>query len=255
MLCARLGLRLDQVTRLNVERAVKERCGRLKLSPAAYKERLTSDPQDGEWLLLESLCTNNETYFFREPETLHWLVNHCQSKDSVRLWCAGCSTGEEPYSLAILLEASGYTDYELLSSDVDIEAIRIALQRTYLCRRLRSMPEELKSELERHSTPDSGTFRLDPFPRVHFHRSNLLNPRFAESMGPFDAIVCRNLLIYLTDEAQKRVIDAFYNSLIPGGVLVLGVCESLISMKTSFLHQLWDGASVYVKEDLTDAPR
>lgn len=232
-----------------------ERCNKLKLETDAYEARLCADPADAEWLLLESLCTNNETYFFREHQTLQWLVEFCLQRESVRIWSAGCSTGEEAYSLATLMQEAGHPDFQILGSDIDIEAIRIALQRTYLQRRLRTLPDNLEQSLPSEETSVPGQFRLKPFPQVHFHRANLLNPKFAQSMGPFDAILCRNLFIYLTEEAQKRVLDTFHHSLVTGGVLVLGVCESLCSLKSDFLHKVEGGTSVYVKEGRTDAPR
>lgn len=200
---------------------------------------------------LESLCTNNESYFFRELNALEWVCDRVaerpKTSEPPRLWSAGASTGEEAYTLAILLESRACKSYKIIGSDIDVEAVRASLAGEYSPNKMRNVPPLVK----KNYFVDLGNkhrLRTELFKNLSFYRCNLLRTQFGKSMGPFDAIVCRNVLIYFNRDAQEKLIDSFYEALAPDGILLLGACESLISVNHSFVHKFEQDISYYHKK-------
>ena len=214
---------------------------------------MKSKPQSAvEWMILESLCTNNETYFFRESKALEWLADRLADPDApkgpTRVWSAGCSTGEEAYTLSILLSLREGFNFQIVGSDIDVNAIRSAHSAKYRSRRVSKVPKEVKSQFFR-TVDGLHHLNTDLLTEVSFYRCNLLNQKFSQSMGPFHAIVCRNVLIYLSPTAQQTLIDIFYNALVAGGVLLLGSCESLVTLESRFTHNFENDISYYQREE------
>ncbi len=201
---------------------------------AAYGARLRADPAELDNLRHDLLI--GVTEFFREPEAFAWLgaeilpeLFRGHGREEFRAWCAGCATGEEAYSVAILLDevarSVGFTGrVSVFATDVHPQALETASLGRYEEGRLAALGAE---RIERYFQPArEGHRRVSQDLRVHvvFAPHDLLvDPPFTR----IDLAVCRNLLIYLEPEAQERVVNRFHHALRPGGVLFLGASESV----------------------------
>ncbi|MEQ8768228.1 MAG: CheR family methyltransferase [Planctomycetota bacterium] len=194
------------------------------------------DRIDREMLALVPLVTNHESYFFRHPEQIAALRRlalepYLESPQArpLRIWSAGCASGEEPYSLAIEVQEHlgqrRYWPVEILGTDVDVASIERARLGLYDARALRSLPRRF---LGRHFAPEtSGVRVLDAIrQRVRFDTHNLLLGA-TRPEGPFDVIFCRNVLIYFGGEEARRALRHMVAQLVPGGLLILGPVESV----------------------------
>jgi chemotaxis protein methyltransferase CheR len=203
-----------------------------------YYYRLRYDDVDGAELasLIEALLVH-ETYLFREAGALTELVDShlvpiVRARRRARVWSAACSTGEEPYTLAMLLDDRGVLGaVEIIATDISPAVIERAWQGKLGRRALRAgYPAELAA---RYTEPSAHGITVAP--RIHsavqFSTRNLVDDA-APMPGGFDAILCRNVLIYFTDEQTLRVIDRLANQLAPDGLLAIGVAESLLRFGT-----------------------
>jgi len=202
--------------------------------------RLRYDDPDGSELqrLAEALVVH-ETYFFRELEPLKTLVDvyladALAAKGRARVWSAACATGEEPLTLAMLLAERGVLDrVEIIATDLSTAAIARAKEGRHTRRSLRAdHPAELAQRyLDR--VPNG----VIVSPRIHraveFRTLNLLDDPAIATLGKFDVILCRNVLIYFSDELVVRIVDKLARALQPGGVIAVGVSESLLRFGTS----------------------
>lgn len=144
----------------------------------------------------------------------------------LKIWSAACSTGEEPYTLAMIVDMLGLLNQtELRATDIDEGALARASKGTYLERSLREVPE---SVCRRYFTEDGLQYHIDPKLKqaVRFSKQNLLSDPFEEG---FDLIVCRNVMIYFTEEAKHLLYQKFAKALRPGGVLFVGSTEQIFS--------------------------
>ncbi|CDZ93273.1 CheR family methyltransferase [Pseudomonas saudiphocaensis] len=201
--------------------------------------------------------TTNETYFFREPAHFARLKNQIipSLKDRpIKVWCAAASTGEEPYSLAMVLdEQLGGDGWQLVASDICGRAVQQAKRGIYRLERLELLPVDyLKTYCRRGTGTYQGMMMIDRDlrTRVRFEQHNLLHP-WPEA-GGFDVIFLRNVLIYFDQPTRQRVIDNLCKALRPGGWLITGHCESLAGIRMP-LQQL--APSVYRESNTQQAPR
>ncbi|MBV8374278.1 MAG: protein-glutamate O-methyltransferase CheR [Candidatus Eremiobacteraeota bacterium] len=212
-------------------RLIKNRCE----SFAAYHRFLAASLQrDKEWDELASVLSNNETYFFRERAQLEVLASEAvdealRSSGRLRIWSSGCSTGEEPYTIAMVLLDSKRLNpsaVTIRASDISPAALERAKAGFYRELAFRATAPEM---VRRHFTPfESGFVVSDEVKRmVVFFRMNLVETAAFAGFGVHDAIFCRNVLIYFDKPTQKRVVEAFAGSLRPGGFLFLGHAESI----------------------------
>ncbi len=208
-----------------------------------------------------SHLTNNETYFFREQPQLGVFATHVlrslkerksrRGERTLNLLSAGCSTGEEPLTLAMILFDSGqfFWGWEVQVSGLDIDgpALEVARRGVYHQNSLRAVSPAL---LERHfQRVDGGGVRVRDSVRkaVSFREGNLLDPESYRGLAPLDVIFCRNVLIYFSDASVQRAIALFHAALAPGGYLFLGHAESLARVTSSFLPIRFQGAIAYQK--------
>lgn len=203
-----------------------------------YSLYLTKKASHAERTQAVDLLTTNETYFFREPNHFELLAKMMLPKirnRPVRVWCAAASSGEEPYSLAMVLnETLGPTGWELTASDLSVRVLETARQGLYRMQRLEQMPPEyLKKYCRRGVGPYEGMFIVDPELRqkVNFVQHNLLDK--AAHLGQFDIIFLRNVMIYFDTEVKKQVLANLYAQMQPSGWLVTSHSESLIGLDTS----------------------
>ncbi|ADO68290.1 CheR family methyltransferase [Stigmatella aurantiaca] len=210
----------------------------------AYLAKLeAAGNQDAELRLLAERLTVGETYFFRHLAQLQALVAEVLPRVQregrpARVLCAGCSSGEEAYSVAILCRENALVEPERLSItgvDVNPRAIERARKARYAAWSLRSCPEALR-ERWFHALPN-GDFELRPSARerVLFEERNLLeeDPAFWAS-GSFDVILCRNVTLYFTPEVTRTVMARLERALTPGGALLLGPSETPRGFSESF---------------------
>jgi len=202
------------------------------------------------------LLVPHETYFFREPTQLECfereLVPRLAKKNerlrSLHVWSAGCSTGEEPYTLSMILERQAALqgwDLDVLGTDLSRKALTAARKAEYGSMALRATTAEQKA---RYFEPlDGGRVRLrqkfrDP---VRFGQLNLLDTSAAALLPRFDVIFCRNVLIYFDQATRRRVVELFFERLTDGGFLLLGHSENLLQLSTRFELVQLEGDLVY----------
>ena len=199
------------------------------------------------------LLTTNETYFFREDyqlrafanEVLPRLTDDAAARRRLSIWSAGCSTGEEVYTLAILIKESGLFpnwDIRVYGSDISRRCVAAARRGIYGPSAFRTSPAAFRRDyfVERAD----GSHVVEPIRELcHFGHLNLMDNERVRVVGRVDAVFCRNVLIYFDQKSRKKVIDMFYERLIPGGYLFLGHSESLLNISTAF-------ELVHLSEDL-----
>jgi chemotaxis protein methyltransferase CheR len=235
---------------LDSEFFLERRCGpRLDaLGLSSYREYyhyLRYDPGGPRELeeLIERITTH-ETYFFREQyqldafteEILPELRERNRRHRSLTLWSAGCSTGEEVYTVAMLMLEKGVpTDWSVrvVGSDISRKVLAKARRGVYTSNSFRTTSPELR---RRYFDETGGESRVRENVRslCSFGQLNLVDTGRLNVIGPCDVIFCRNVLIYLSTEARLRVVAAFFDLLRPGGYLLLGHSESLLHLTTRF---------------------
>lgn len=240
LIYAEAGIALGDSRQALVQGRLSRRLRDLELpSFAAYYSVVLVDPEE-RTLMMDRICTN-ETNFFREPQHFKYLedqfVPMLRKADGrprlVRVWSAACSTGEEPYSLAMvlcdLLPASEGWDVRVLATDLSTRVLAHAKRAIWPMERSANIP---KRYLQRFMTKgigsQTGFFRASPElrERVTFAQVNL-NGATLSVGGPFDAIFCRNVLIYFDQATRYSVIDRMISRLSPNGHLFLGHAESI----------------------------
>lgn len=223
-------------------------------TPAAYLRYLTfHQDRNEEFLRLVSVLTNNETFFFREQATLNAIVKLAQQKAPTRfrVLSAGSSSGEELGSLAILAKEAGVDleRLELTGVDIDVTMVNTAQSGLYRNKSFRNTDPEL---LVRFFTPEGEHRRLKSsiHRQLQFRWANLVDETTMRFPHPFDAILCRNVLIYFDQATIERVVRTLHGLLTPGGILVAGVSESLAHLPFLFDPIRQDGVVLYKKAEL-----
>lgn len=219
-----------------------------------YYYRLRYDDVDGsETKRLIEVLLVHETYFFRElPPLVELVDNHIapivRERGRARVWSAACASGEEPFTLAMLLDQRGILDkVEMLATDLSAPVIAKAQCGRHSRRALRDgHPVALAT---RYLDVSSQGISITPRIRdaVKFRQLNLIDRAAVEPLGQFDAILCRNVLIYFRDQRVLSVVDTLANSLVPDGLLAVGVSESLLRFGTSLECEERGGAFFYRK--------
>ena len=215
------------------------------------KEQELSDIMD--------VLTTNETYFFREAfqlkaftdEIIPELIAGKEKKGdlTLRIWSAGCSTGEEPYTIAmLLLEMGGLHGWrvEIIGTDISHRVLQLARKGVYGKSSFRTTDE---SHLKKYFTEQDEGFKVNDNVKelVTISHLNLLDMNRLSLLGKMDVIFCRNVIIYFDQVAKKRVVEAFYKSLSQGGYLLLGHSESLMNITTLFALKHLRNDMVYQK--------
>jgi chemotaxis protein methyltransferase CheR len=203
------------------------------------------------------LLTTNETYLFREPQQLRAFATEILPKlaearareGRLRIWSAGCSTGEEAYTIALLVKDSGLFhgwDVGILASDIARRVLAAAREGVYGERAFRMAPPEVTARWFR---PQGDKRVVSPELRklVSFCHLNLLDEGMLSVVGPMDVIFCRNVMIYFDLEARRRVVRSFHRKLHDGGYLLIGQSESLLNVTADFELLQLDNDLVYRK--------
>lgn len=213
--------------------------------------------KDEELVNLIDVLTVHETYFFREEEKLRTfsedllpeVAKQNQESKTLRIWSAGCSTGEEPYTISmLLLEDPRFKDWniEIVATDISQRVLQSARRGIYKNSSFRTTDPKY---LDKYFHKEADGFRIDDKVKkiVSFFCLNLLDRNRLSFIGPMDIIFCRNVIIYFDLNAKKYVADVFYKKLRNSGFLILGHSESLLNISTSFILRLFKHDLVYQK--------
>jgi chemotaxis protein methyltransferase CheR len=216
--------------------------------------RLVTGPDSPEWGPFVNALTTNLTSFFRERHHFEFLAAHYAANPvpgrKLRAWSAGCSTGEEPYTLAMVL-ASSFPDWDIriLATDVDTNVLETARRGVYPEERVEKMEREWKRFAFLKGTgPHAGKVRVRPNLQamVEFDVFNLLGGSGWPEPGSRDLIFCRNVMIYFDKPTQKELLRHFREVLAPGGFLLVGHSEALLDAALGFQSL---GGTIYRKAE------
>jgi chemotaxis protein methyltransferase CheR len=242
------GLHFGNESRYLLERRLGRRLAELGLrSFTSYHYALRSDATgEGELGWAIDNLTTNETYFLRERQQLEALVQEIlpalqarrggREAGPVSIWCAGCSSGEEPYSIVMLAAEAGIEpgrDLRVYASDISRQMLHKARRGLYREASFRQTEPWLR---QKYFVEKDGHFRISDEVKKHvnFAHLNLMDEKRIALLGVLDVILCRNVIIYFDLETKRRVVRTFHDKLRPGGYLLLGHSESLINLSTDF---------------------
>ena len=237
----RAGIDLKDTKQKLVEGRLAARLRHYNLnSYSAYFKIITQKNESVEAQMAIDLLTTNETYFFREPKHFIFLKDNIlrlhKSNSEFRVWCAASSTGEEPYTLALLLEAFlQHKNWKMIASDINKQVLEKAAAGHYGLDRAHNIPKSLLHKYcLRGNGSQQGTFLVDQLLRdkIKFTQLNLIEP--LPNVGMFDVIFLRNVMIYFDNETREKVVHKIIDHLKPGGHLFVSHSESLIGIS----HQL-----------------
>lgn len=260
------GIKMPQSKKVMLEARLQKRLRSLGIgSFGEYFAYIHSDAGQGELVHMLDAVTTNKTDFFREPahfeileQTIlpEFLTEQEQAASSDRpfcVWSAGCSTGEEPYTLAMVL--SDFADqhpsfrFSILATDISTRVLDRAREAIYDAERVATITQARKQKYVLRSKDRSKNIvRMAPQIRaaVQFRRLNLMEESFTFG-EPLDAIFCRNVIIYFDRETQQKLFQKFYEQLEPGGTLFIGHSETLNGISERFRPV---GSATYVKPAL-----
>jgi chemotaxis protein methyltransferase CheR len=259
----KLGLYFDERKIYFLKKRVEKRMAALGIDdPRDYVFLVGyGDPQGMEMQELANLVTTNETYMFREYDQLQAFANHClpevlsakqaRGERTLRIWSAGCSSGEEPYTLAMIVQdvfpQAQSWECEIVATDIDENMLRRVASARYGARSVGDVPAEYR---ERYLTQDGDEWvvRKRTAALVEARHLNLSDRMAMRGMRGFDFVFCRNVLIYFDDLSRKAVVDHFYNALNKGGYIFLGHSESVGRTSTAFTLKRFETHLVYQKE-------
>ena len=222
-----------------------------------YYYLLKYDPEAGnEWLRVLDALSVQETYFWREMDQIHAVVDVLVPQHfsysrglPLRIWSAACATGEEPLTIAMALSEKGWLDrapIEIYASDASKSAIERARRGVYRERSFQRLEPRLQ---EKYFLPEDGHWRVQPRlrSRIRWSVANLALESDVSQLATASIILCRNVFIYFSRESICRTLKVFSRQMPTPGHLLVGASESLLKLTTEFDFQEIGGAFVYVK--------
>ena len=259
------GIFFDTDSKYLLERRLARRLIALNLTSFRdyYHYLKYNRKKDQELMDIMDILTTNETYFFREafqlraftdeiiPELLH--EKSSSGNRTLRIWSAGCSTGEEPYTIAMLLhgiaELRGWK-IEIVGTDISQRVLQHARRAVYGKSAFRTTDEKYVRRF--FVEQDDGIKVCDEIRNlVTISHLNLFDSNRMVMLGKMDLIFCRNVIIYFDLAAKKRVVESFFNTLYEGGYLLLGHSESLMNVTTQFTLRHFKNDMIYQKPECT----
>ena len=239
------GISLGDKKQALVTSRLSKRLHALNVSTfSAYYDLLTGDSNGDEFVQMMDLISTNKTDFFREPKHFDFLRERilpelAQAK-RIRIWSSACSSGEEPYTIAMTLfdgvANPAEWDFKILASDLSTRVLAKAGAGVYDSERVYDVPPDTvrRHFLRGHESSD-GLFKVKRHlaEMIRFRRINLMDPEFPIK-SPLDLIFCRNVMIYFDRPTQETLVNKFHRYLKPGGYLFIGHSESLQWVKHSF---------------------
>ena len=256
------GIYFQDNKRYLLESRVGRRLSTLKLPGfGAYFNELHKGGLNGELKDLVNAVTINETFFFRnvpkfdilEKELIPEIIERRakEGKRQVRIWSAACSTGDEPYTIALIVKERLQPKYpnvrfEIVGSDINTEVLEKARAGIYGEYAVRNVPPPV---MRKHFSEDGARYRLNPevCRMARFHHVNLSDRTAMMRMRGVDIVLCANVLIYFDNQAKQRVVSSIYNNLNAGGYLIVGFSETLYGVSQSFQPVRFDKTIAYKK--------
>ncbi len=239
------GISLSDDKKELVKARLAKRLRKLQLgSFKEYMEYLRQDSDGVELTAMLDAISTNKTSFFREDSHFKYLTSKvlpdiCHKNRRLRLWSAACSSGEEPYSIAMTLHEAisniDKWDARILATDISTKVLKLAGDGKYAGRLLDTVSVPMRTKyFTRLGSRQEPAYQVCPNIRklVHFSRLNLMG--HWPMQGPFDVIFCRNVMIYFDKPTQAKLIGRFWDLLAPGGTLFVGHCESLAGIQHRF---------------------
>lgn len=260
------GIYLKETRKDFLENRLVKRMSATGIASPYWYYKLITEKKKQELLILLDLLTVNETSFFRNrpqidlfrnvilPDVIRKKINDNQK--SLKIWSAGCSTGEEPYTIAMeVLEAitpfskGGYRggwDFKIFASDLSLTALETASKGAYAADKVRATVDDYYTGKYFEKSGDRYKVKDEIKKMVVFDFHNLKNDNGLRNL---DVILCRNVMIYFDEQEQKRLIEKFSINLNPGGYLLLGHAESLHGLNTGFQFVYHDKGTAYKKPE------
>ncbi|CAI8913684.1 methyltransferase domain-containing protein [Kosakonia quasisacchari] len=205
-----------------------------------YTDRLVANPGSDEWQVFVNALTTNLTSFFREAYHFPTLARHAQSRSGMyNVWCAAASTGEEPWSIAMTLEETlgrSITGPRVLATDIDTDVLEKASLGVYRLSDIDNLTEQQKRTWFLRGTGEHQSrvkIKSELRSTVQFRQLNLINAQW-DIPAPFDAIFCRNVMIYFDQNTQEKLLQRFAKMLKPGGLLFVGHSEHFQNLTSPF---------------------
>jgi len=259
MIYKKTGIFYEYNKKYYVEKRIEKRAEIFDMdSLNEYYIMLKFSENTSEFYNLINDLTVNETYFFRDfpqlrnfaEDVLPKFEKENQDKKKVKIWCAACSTGEEAYTLSIILlemlDKPEEWEIQILASDINSEVLQSAKIALYEKRAVKDVPPVY---LEKYFTIRQDKYLVNHIVRklVSFRRINLMDEEALNNINGCDFIFCRNCLIYFDDESRKSVLSSFYESLNPGGYVFLGHSESVGRISSAYKVKRLGDTIVYSK--------
>jgi chemotaxis protein methyltransferase CheR len=230
----RLRFKLETLLNRGYCTGIEELCARLSSGDPACFEQLAS------------CVTTCHTFFFRESEHFRILISDIRKNSRVGtlIWCAACSTGEEPYSIAMALLDAGITDFHIIASDVNRVVLSEFNKGVYHESRLAQLPHRIRN---RYFRPEGdGWYRIDGKLREYIAIKNLNLMDHVRFVRPFDYVFCRNVFIYFDEKSRTAALDTATANMKTGGLLFIGHAEVLLTQPANLKKT---GCSVYCRTD------
>ncbi len=249
------GITFSATNRSILDSRLKEKLREKRLESVEEYYRLVTSNKEEMKIMLDSVTTNLTRFFRNQPHfdalvnyvIPHIIENKKKTGDTtIRIWSAGCSTGEEPYTIAMILADILPAPYkfQITASDISLKSLMVGQQGFYADARIVGIPDNY---LQRFFNKVDGGYQVksDLMQNIKFDYHNLRNDSGARNL---DVVFCRNVLIYFDEAAQKSTIDRFWDSMGAHSYLFIGHSESLFGMETKFEFLKTDWACLYQKQ-------
>jgi chemotaxis protein methyltransferase CheR len=260
----RTGMSFDDRKRYYIDRRLAERIAVTRSTSFQSYFAMLRANAEREIEHLVNAFTVNETYFNREDHQLRCLTSDLlssvlrdrKSSESIRIWSIPCSTGEEPYSIAIwLMENWKHVDrynIEIVGSDIDTRALEAAAAGVYGDRALMRLSKDVIHRYFKPVAGDRHQIDLGLRNSIQFTRANLIDAQDMARYRGFDIVFCRNVLIYFDDASRRAAAENLYDCLRPGGYICLGHSETMSRISTLFRVSRFPDAIVYQRPEEDD---
>jgi len=206
---------------------------------------------DREIIEFIDTVTTNHSFFFRENKNIEYIVSQfdCHNQKSTKhfkIWCAACSTGDEPYSVAVQMKNLGLS-FSMLATDISHSVLNVAKRGIYKKDRTQKVPTRMMHRFFQKGSgkhKDYIKVKKELAQQIAFKKFNLISDTIPQM--DFDAVLCRNVMIYFDQKTSEKVVNKLYQSLVPGGFFAIGNAESLMNMNQKF-EPIKGVSSLYVK--------
>ncbi|MBR6153953.1 MAG: protein-glutamate O-methyltransferase CheR [Treponema sp.] len=250
------GITFSDTNRSILDSRIKERLREKQMTDVMEYYKLVTSDQVEFKAFLDSITTNLTRFFRNQPHfdaLINYVIPHVienkkkTGETKIHIWSAGCSTGEEPYTIAMILKdklPAPYT-FDIIASDISLKSLMVGQQGFYPESRISGIPQDY---LDKFFTKSDKGYQVKPdlMSTIRFDYHNLRHDSGSRNL---DVVFCRNVLIYFDEAAQKATIDRFYKAMASNSYLFIGHSESLFGMDTKFEFLKTDWACLYQKKE------